>query len=59
MTEEEIAKIAYAQIIKAIEEVREDYVEHFDLGFPSTVEVNGTIYRFSKIPNISPIDNPN
>jgi hypothetical protein len=46
MTEEEIAKIAYAEIIKAIEKVREDYVEDYNIEFPGTIVVNNSLYEF-------------
>jgi len=52
LTEEEVAKIAYAKIIQAIldldkYEKNEEY--YHGIGFPSSVCVNGTTYRFERI----------
>lgn len=52
MTEEEFAKIAFAQLIRAIREIREDMSteegEKFVIHFPESIQVNKTIYKFSK-----------
>lgn len=52
MTEEDIAKMAYAEIIKAVREIREDMSqedgEKFVVHFPESIQINKTIYKFSK-----------
>ena len=49
MKEEDLAKIAYAAVIKAIDDLRNDNSENGDyegIGFPSTMEVNGNRFGF-------------
>jgi hypothetical protein len=50
MKEEDIAKIAFASIIRAIEELRNQGSEYECIGLPSVVEVNGYWYWFGKGP---------
>jgi hypothetical protein len=48
MTEEEIAKIAFAEMIMAIEKVRENYVDDYTIQFPGMIMVNSSVYEFRK-----------
>jgi hypothetical protein len=55
MTEDEVAKIAFAAVVTAINELRADMssedCERFVVGFPGFIEVNGNRYEFIKIAN--------
>lgn len=48
MTEEEMAKIAFSEIIQAIEKVKDDYLQDYNIEFPNSITVNGNEYMFKK-----------
>lgn len=52
MKQEDIAKLVFADIIKAIEETRKDLMDlgmNCKIEFPNSVVVNGDEYVFAKI----------
>ena len=48
MEEEDVAKIVFAEVTKAIERTRREIRDlglDFEIGFPDTVEINGRFYK--------------